>query len=178
MHQCRFRSDCAFAQSDLNLHWAHFWIAKDAKCLHADNEDSDQTVRMHGLFESLLDAHDRSMFFFHVFKAQYSRIIPGKHEEMAIQKDHCHMIEFSPSVLCQQYYIFRYWQSTIHVTDPAYPTNITTAIIPYKPAIYAPSNVTYSAAYFSYPANNSANLTTINSANYTTNNKANDTTDI
>ena len=27
--QQRFRSDCAFAQSDLNLCWAH-WIAKDA----------------------------------------------------------------------------------------------------------------------------------------------------
>ena len=26
-----------------------FWIAKDAKFLQADNEDSDQTVRMHRL---------------------------------------------------------------------------------------------------------------------------------
>ena len=38
--QRRFRSDCAFAQSDQNLHWAHFWITKDAKFRHADNEDS------------------------------------------------------------------------------------------------------------------------------------------
>ena len=26
-----------------------FWIAKDARFLHADNKDSDQTVRMHSL---------------------------------------------------------------------------------------------------------------------------------
>ena len=26
-----------------------FWIAKDAKYIHADNEDSDQTVRMRRL---------------------------------------------------------------------------------------------------------------------------------
>ena len=37
--QRRFRSACAFAQSDQNLHWAHFWTAKDAKFLHVDNED-------------------------------------------------------------------------------------------------------------------------------------------
>ena len=45
MHaQRRFRSACAFAQADQNLHLAHFWIAKDANSLHADNEDSDQPV--------------------------------------------------------------------------------------------------------------------------------------
>ena len=37
------------AQSDLNLRWAHFWIAMDAKFLHADNEDCDQTVQMRRL---------------------------------------------------------------------------------------------------------------------------------
>ena len=47
--QRRFRSACAFAQSDLNLRWAHFAIAKDVKFLHADNEDSEQTARMRKL---------------------------------------------------------------------------------------------------------------------------------
>ena len=43
--------DCAFAQSDQNLHWAHFgFIAKEAKFLHANNEDSDQIAQMCGLF--------------------------------------------------------------------------------------------------------------------------------
>ena len=35
----------AFAQSDQNFQWA-FWIVKDAKFFHADNEDSDQTAWM------------------------------------------------------------------------------------------------------------------------------------
>ena len=38
-----------FAQSDQNLHWSHFWKVKDAKFLHADNEDSDQTAQMRRL---------------------------------------------------------------------------------------------------------------------------------
>ena len=46
--QRRFRSACAFAQSDQNLHW-RFWIVKDAKFLHADNEDSNQTAPMRRL---------------------------------------------------------------------------------------------------------------------------------
>ena len=44
--QRRFRSDCAYAQSDQNLCWAHFWIAKHARFIYAHNDDSDQTVRM------------------------------------------------------------------------------------------------------------------------------------
>ena len=32
-------------QSDQNLHRGTFWMASDAKFLHADNEDSDQTAR-------------------------------------------------------------------------------------------------------------------------------------
>ena len=36
-----FRSAFAFAQSDQNFHCAHLKIAKDAKFLHADNEDTD-----------------------------------------------------------------------------------------------------------------------------------------
>ena len=36
--QIRLRS-----QSDQNLHWVHFWIAKDAKFLQADNKYFDQT---------------------------------------------------------------------------------------------------------------------------------------
>ena len=44
--QQRFRSACAFAQSDQTLHCVHFWIAKVAKFLHADHEDSDQTAQM------------------------------------------------------------------------------------------------------------------------------------
>ena len=39
----------AVAKSGQNLHWTHLWIAKDAKFLHADNEDSNQTARMHRL---------------------------------------------------------------------------------------------------------------------------------
>ena len=39
-HNVRRRTrTCAFAQSDQNLHWAHFWIAKDETFLHSDNED-------------------------------------------------------------------------------------------------------------------------------------------
>ena len=37
--QRRFRSVCAFAQTDLNLRWGKFWITKNAKFLRADNED-------------------------------------------------------------------------------------------------------------------------------------------
>ena len=64
--QWRLWSDCADAQADLSLRWAHisdqpahfhwsesslcaFWTAKDANFLHADNEDSDQTARMRRL---------------------------------------------------------------------------------------------------------------------------------
>ena len=43
--QWNFRSTCAFAQSDQNLHWLYFWIGKDVKFLHADNKDSDQTAQ-------------------------------------------------------------------------------------------------------------------------------------
>ena len=39
----------AFSQSDQNLHLGAFWIANDAKVLHADNEGSDQTARMRRL---------------------------------------------------------------------------------------------------------------------------------
>ena len=46
--QRRFRSDCAFEQSDQNLLWAYFLIAKAAKFLHADNEDTNHTPRMSG----------------------------------------------------------------------------------------------------------------------------------
>ena len=46
--QRRFRSVCEFAQFDLNLRGA-FCIAKDAKFLNVDNEDSDQTARMRRL---------------------------------------------------------------------------------------------------------------------------------
>ena len=42
--QRRFRSVCAFAQSDQNLHWAHFGLQR-IQSLHADNHDSDQTAR-------------------------------------------------------------------------------------------------------------------------------------
>ena len=42
----RFKSVCAFAQFDQDLHWTHFWIAKVAKFLYADNKDSDQTARI------------------------------------------------------------------------------------------------------------------------------------
>ena len=45
--QRRFKSTCAFSQSDQNLHWVHFWIAKDATFLHVDNEYSDQTAGTH-----------------------------------------------------------------------------------------------------------------------------------
>ena len=41
--QQRFRSACAFAQSDQDFNGS-FWIAKGAKFLHADNEDFDQTA--------------------------------------------------------------------------------------------------------------------------------------
>ena len=44
--QQRFRSACTFTQSDQNIHFTHFL---DAKFLHADNSDSDQTVQMHSL---------------------------------------------------------------------------------------------------------------------------------
>ena len=44
--QRRFRSACAFAQADQNLHWTHFGIAKDTRFLHADYEHSDLTARM------------------------------------------------------------------------------------------------------------------------------------
>ena len=40
--QRRFRSACAFTQSDQNLHWSHFW---NAELLHADKEKFDQTAR-------------------------------------------------------------------------------------------------------------------------------------
>ena len=38
---------------------AAFWIAKNAKFLHADNEHSDQIARMRSYFESSLGAHVR-----------------------------------------------------------------------------------------------------------------------
>ena len=41
----RFRSACAFAQSDQNLHGAHFCIAKDAKKIIRTTK-TDQTPRM------------------------------------------------------------------------------------------------------------------------------------
>ena len=40
-----------------------FWIAKDAKVLHADNEDSDQTAQMRRLFGSSLGARVSKYFF-------------------------------------------------------------------------------------------------------------------
>ena len=43
--QQRFRSACAFALSDKNIHGV-FWITKDAKFRLADNEDPDQTDRI------------------------------------------------------------------------------------------------------------------------------------
>ena len=46
--------DCANAQSDQNLHLAHFWTAKDAIFLHADNKDIDQTARMRMFLRRLL----------------------------------------------------------------------------------------------------------------------------
>ena len=61
--QRRFRSACAFAQSDQNLHWALFWIAKDTKCLRAGNKNSDQTARMQSGFESSLGDHLRRYVF-------------------------------------------------------------------------------------------------------------------
>ena len=36
-------------QPDQNLHWAQFFVVNDAKFLHADNEDSDQTARIRSL---------------------------------------------------------------------------------------------------------------------------------
>ena len=44
----KFRSAPAHARSESSL--GVFWIAKDAKFLHADNKESDQTARMHRLF--------------------------------------------------------------------------------------------------------------------------------
>ena len=43
--QRRFRSVCAFVQSDQNLHWVHFGSARMQSFLVCDNElDTDQTV--------------------------------------------------------------------------------------------------------------------------------------
>ena len=61
--QRRFRSDCAFTQSDQNLHWA-LLDSQGCKVDHADNEDSDQTeIRCAGRFESSLGAHFRKVRF-------------------------------------------------------------------------------------------------------------------
>ena len=42
--------DSAFAQSDQNLHCVHFWIAKNAKLLHADNEEWSDCEDAHADF--------------------------------------------------------------------------------------------------------------------------------
>ena len=43
--QIRLLINAVWSESSLDA----FWIAKDAKVLHADNEDSDQTGRMRRL---------------------------------------------------------------------------------------------------------------------------------
>ena len=53
----RFRSACAFAQSDQHLHLAHIEQPRMQKFLHADNEDSDQTARMRRQIWDLLGTH-------------------------------------------------------------------------------------------------------------------------
>ena len=58
----RIRSDCA--QSDQNLHLAHFWRAKDTKFLLVGNEDSDKSVGCAG-FESSLGIQVRWYVFWH-----------------------------------------------------------------------------------------------------------------
>ena len=45
----RFRSACAFAQADHNLHWAHFLKPWLQGFLHTDSKDSDQTAWMRRL---------------------------------------------------------------------------------------------------------------------------------
>ena len=52
----KFRTACASAQSDKNLHWAYFWMAIGAMFLHADNKDSDQTAQMRRLIR-VFDLH-------------------------------------------------------------------------------------------------------------------------
>ena len=61
--QRRFWLNSAFARSDQNLHWAQFWIAKDAKFLHADNEEADLSLRMAYISECIFSyvAADRVM---------------------------------------------------------------------------------------------------------------------
>ena len=49
MRKCTYRhlareDSGQHVQSDPNLHWMYFWIAKDAKFLHKDGEDSNQSV--------------------------------------------------------------------------------------------------------------------------------------
>ena len=53
----RIRSACASAQSDQDIHYAHFSTVNDAKFLHADSEDSDQTARMCMLIRAFVGAH-------------------------------------------------------------------------------------------------------------------------
>ena len=50
--QWRFRSACAFMQSDQNPLWGTFWMAKDAKFLHVDNKDLNLTVQTHTQLKS------------------------------------------------------------------------------------------------------------------------------
>ena len=71
IRKCTFEHVCP-AKSQISLHihvvWSEsslgaFWMAKDAKFLHADKEDSDQTAPMHRLISVLVGGHVRRYIF-------------------------------------------------------------------------------------------------------------------
>ena len=69
MIQVSLRIRTIWSESSLGA----FWVAKDAIFLHADNEDSDQTARSAGWFESSFHAHIRRyVFSCHVYSFQAS----------------------------------------------------------------------------------------------------------
>ena len=89
--QRRFRSACTFVQSYQNLHW----IAKNAKFLHANKEDSDQTVQTD--FESVLGSIVRRYVFI-VLLVQVSRWLCGLCFQLLITRSQvqiCLVAEFS-----------------------------------------------------------------------------------
>ena len=55
--QISLRIRAVWSESSPGAFW---YVATDAKFLHADNDDSDQTTRMHRWLESSMGAHVRS----------------------------------------------------------------------------------------------------------------------
>ena len=63
---CAYSEDSDQPAHSRRLIWiftGRIWIARDAKLLHADNEDSDQTVRMCRLIESPYGGHIKGYVF-------------------------------------------------------------------------------------------------------------------